>query len=1284
MALGTSVTDQATVSGTGAGTPTGTVTFTFFSNNTCSGTGTAGTPEAIASGVANSASQGPLLAGSYSFQATYNGDSNYLTSTGTCEPLTVNKASSATVTTVQQGGSAVTSVALGSTVTDQATVSGTGAGTPTGTVTFTFFSNSTCSGTGTAAGTGTLASGVATSSPEGSLTAGSYSFQATYSGDANYLTSTGACEPLTVNKASSATVTTVQQGGSAVTSVALGTSVTDQATVSGSGAGTPTGTVTFTFFANSTCAGTGTAGTAQPLTSGVANSASEGPLTAGSYSFQATYSGDSNYVSSTGGCEPLTVNKATSATVTTVQQGGSAVTAVALGTSVTDQATVSGSGAGTPTGTVTFTFFSNGTCASTGTAGTPEALTSGVANSASAGPLTAGSYSFQATYSGDSNYLTSTGGCEPFTVGMGQSSTTTAVQSGGQTVTSVALASTVTDQATVTGTGAGTPTGTVTFTFYANGTCGGTGSPAGTGTLTSGVANSNSVGPLDAAGPYSFQATYNGNTNYSGSTGACEPFTVGQAVSQTTTTVQQGGSAVTAVALGTSVTDQATVSGTGAGTPTGTVTFTFFSNGTCSGTGGAAGKGTLTSGVANSSSEGPLVAGSYSFKASYSGDSNYQSSVGGCEPFTVGTGTTVTTTSVQSGGQTVTTVALGSSVTDQATVSGSGAGTPTGTVTFTFFSNNTCSGTGTAAGKGTLTSGVANSSSEGPLTAGSYSFEASYGGDANYQSSVGACEPFTVGTATTVTTTTVQQGGSAVTAVALGSSVTDQATVSGTGAGAPTGTVTFTFYSDSTCSGAGSAAGKGTLTSGVANSSSEGPLTAGSYSFEASYGGDSNYQSSVGACEPFTVGTATTVTTTTVQQGGSAVTAVALGSSVTDQATVSGTGAGIPTGTVTFTFFTNGTCSGTGTPAGTGTLASGVANSSTEASLDAGSYSFEASYGGDSNYQSSVGACEPFTVGTATTATTTTVQQGGSAVTAVALGSSVTDQATVSGTGAGIPTGTVTFTFFTNGTCSGTGTPAGTGTLASGVANSSTEASLDAGSYSFEASYGGDTNYQSSVGGCEPLTVSKAMSATVTTVQQGGSAVTAVALGSSVTDQATVSGTGAGIPTGTVTFTFFINGTCSGTGTAGTAEAVASGVANSASEGPLTAGSYSFQATYGGDSNYLGSTGACEPLTVGQATSATVTTVQQGGSAVTAVALGSSVTDQATVSGTGAGTPTGTVTFTLFSNSTCSGTGGAAGKGTLASGVANSSSEGPLTAGSYSFEALLQRRLQLPRLHRGV
>ena len=201
-------------------------------------------------------------------------------------------------TDIAAGG--VTSVALGSTVHDKATVWGTGAGTPTGKVDFTFFTSNDCTTGGTAAGTDIVldANGVAhPSSSEGPLGAGTYSFQAIYKGDENYKTSTGKCEPLTVNQADSSTVTEIHSGNPAtdiaaggVTSVALGATVHDKATVSGTGAGTPTGKVDFTFFTSNDCTTGGTAaGTDIVLDATAWHTRPRARVrSAGTYSFQAT------------------------------------------------------------------------------------------------------------------------------------------------------------------------------------------------------------------------------------------------------------------------------------------------------------------------------------------------------------------------------------------------------------------------------------------------------------------------------------------------------------------------------------------------------------------------------------------------------------------------------------------------------------------------------------------------------------------------------------------------------------------------------------------------------------------------------------------------------------------------------------------------------------------------------------------------------------------------------------------------------------------------------------
>jgi hypothetical protein len=76
----------------------------------------------------------------------------------------------------------------------------------------------------------------------------------------------------------------------------------------------------------------------------------------------------------------------------------------------------------TPTGTVTYTLWTNSSDCTTGTssaAGT-ETLdaTGNVPNSNPTPALAAGSYAFQAVYSGDTNYAVATSPCEAFTVGM--------------------------------------------------------------------------------------------------------------------------------------------------------------------------------------------------------------------------------------------------------------------------------------------------------------------------------------------------------------------------------------------------------------------------------------------------------------------------------------------------------------------------------------------------------------------------------------------------------------------------------------------------------------------------------------------------------------------------------------------------------------------------------------------------------------------------------------------------------------------------------------------------
>jgi hypothetical protein len=217
------------------------------------------------------------------------------------------------------------------------------------------------------------------------------------------------------------------------------------------------------------------------------------------------------------------------------------------------------------------------------------------------------------------------------------------------------------------------------------------------------------------------------------------------------------------VDLGTIMHDLATVSVSPAfAAPTGSVTFRFYTSlASCTDdttfTGGVL-KGTIaldgaTPGVAHPSDDtGALAPGTYAFKAKWPGDPNYTGNTSGCEYFEVprfpteGFGTEIHLEPGDTDVPLLSHIPLGSTVHDKGTVSTVGGFVPTGDVHFTFYSNGTCFGGGASAGTVALDgSGVAHpSTSQTPLTGGSYSFKAYYDGDSNYDPGYSGCEPFTV------------------------------------------------------------------------------------------------------------------------------------------------------------------------------------------------------------------------------------------------------------------------------------------------------------------------------------------------------------------------------------------------------------------------------------------------------------------------------------------------------------------------------------------------------------
>lgn len=564
-----------------------------------------------------------------SVQISGGGETNTSNNTGT-DVTTVGAALPSSTTTVSSSSS---TVAYGGSVTLTSTVSPTPTGSPLGSVSF--YSGATLLGSGTV-----NASGVATLAVN-TLSTGSNSIQAIYSGNATLAGSTSSTITVTVT----ADTTTTSMGASPTT-LTYGASTTLTATVTAGQGGYATGTVSF--YNGATLLGSGTlSGSGQASLTTTA-------LPVGANSVTATYSGNTNYASSNSSAVSVTVNQVSTATAL-----GSSVTSAVSGASVTFTATVSPVPSGAPLGTVTF--YNGATSLGSGTVNA-----SGQATYTTTA-LPAGEDTITAVYSGNTNYATSTSSATTVTI---TSDTTTTLGSSASTVNA---GSSITLTATVSPTPSGSPLGTVSF--YNGATLLGSGSLNGSGQAT----YSTSSLPV---GSNSLTATYSGNTLYNTSTSTPQSVQVNQS---TSTAIQ---SSASQVSYGSSVTFTATVTPTPTGSPLGSVS--FYDGATLLGTGSL-----NSSGIATYTTSSLAVA-TYSVTAVYGGNTSFLTSTSSPTSVTVNTATTTTALASSS-----TTISSGASVTLTATVSPAPTGTPLGSVSF--YNGSTLLGSSAVNGSGVAT-----------------------------------------------------------------------------------------------------------------------------------------------------------------------------------------------------------------------------------------------------------------------------------------------------------------------------------------------------------------------------------------------------------------------------------------------------------------------------------------------------------------------------------------------------------------------------------------------------
>ena len=547
---------------------------TALSNGQLSGTAAAtvgGNPVTVTGTFTYTTAAGTVLgAGTGQSEAatfTPSDSTDYTTASAT---VTVNVAQDGT-TTAAGLPNPINHTVYGQAVTFTATVASAGpaVGPPTGSVTF--FAGAT------PLGSAPLSDGVASLAVT-TLTAGSDSITAVYSGDPNFAGSPSTA--LSQIVAQDGTTTAVVS--SADPSV-FGQSVTFTATISPAapGGGIPTGTVIF--MDGSTVLGSPT------LSAGVATYTTSS-LSVSNHRVKVVYGGDSNFTGSVSSIVTQSVTK--DATTTSVT---SSANPSVFGQSVTFTATVAAAapGSGTPTGTVTFKDGSTTLGKST--------LTNGSASFTTAN-LAVATQSITVSYSGDASFTSSASTALSQVVN--QANTTTSLVSAtdpsvfGQAVTFTATVS-------ATAPGSGTPNGNVTF-YDGSISLGTAALPSGSASFTAKALPTGSdaiVARLTTAAPISrpsSSAALTQSVNQAGTTSvvtsATSPSVFGQSVTFTAT--------VTAAAPG-------------SGTPTGSIAFLDGSN--------ALGTASLSGGKATFKTA-ALAAGPHTITVSYSGDGNFVTS----------------------------------------------------------------------------------------------------------------------------------------------------------------------------------------------------------------------------------------------------------------------------------------------------------------------------------------------------------------------------------------------------------------------------------------------------------------------------------------------------------------------------------------------------------------------------------------------------------------------------------------------------------------------------------
>ena len=303
-------------------------------------------------------------------------------------------------------------------------------------------------------------------------------------------------------------------------------------------------------------------------------------------------------------------------------------------------------------------------------------------------------------------------------------------------------------------------------------------------------------------------------------------------------------------------TGSAIAANTATSTSGSSITYTYYSTTDCS--------GTALSGA-------PTNVGNYSVKATSAGNSNY-SSGSKCVTHTINKGTPTISLTAKS-----TTYTGSAIVANKATAKNPNGSAVTLSYTYTYYSTTNCSGTAL---------------SGAPTNVGNYSVKATSAATSNLNSTSSSC-----------VTHTITKGTPTISLTAKSTTYTGSAIAANTATTSSGGTLSYVYYSNSTCS-------TQTSTTTGASATGKAPVDVGNYYVKATSAATSNYNSASSSCVAHTIikksVSVTWGTTTSFTYNGSAQAPTASASSGVTSETIN---VGRSTGTNAGSYTSTATCS---------------------------------------------------------------------------------------------------------------------------------------------------------------------------------------------------------------------------------------------------------------------------------------------------------------------------------------------------------------------------------------